>query len=101
MLDCIDSFKTGSCGCGCGCVPCKNPKPVDFPVSDSKGDCTPILRDPHHMVSHDCRPSRGGDMTIRAPIYVLTVENPPDGVLRDSEGHPVLDSNGKVVAKTA
>jgi len=34
-------------------------------------------------------------MTIRAPIYLLTVENPLDSVLRDSEGRPVLDSNGR------
>jgi hypothetical protein len=39
-------------------------------------------------------------MTIRAPIYIVTIENPPDDVLRDAQGHPVL-VDGKIMAKNA
>lgn len=29
-------------------------------------------------------------MTVKAPVYSLVVENPPDDVLRDENGAPVL-----------
>jgi len=111
MLDCIDSFKTGECGCGCGCVPCLNNRPPLGPkcrslpapviVHDNKGQCVPVLHDPNHLFSHSCKRPKGGDMTVRAPLYALTVENPPDGVLRDAEGFPVLDAEGNVQAENA
>jgi|SRR6185503_2563326 len=101
MNDCIDSFKTGECGCGCGCVPClNNAKPVHVPVDDSRGDCVPLVRDPHHIVSHNCKRPVCGDKTIGAPIFTVTVENPPDDVLRNPDGSPVI-IDGKVVAKTS
>jgi hypothetical protein len=37
-------------------------------------------------------------MTIRAPGYFLTIENPADDVERNSDGSPVI-VDGKVVAK--
>ena|SRR5688572_15673379 len=98
--------------CGCGCLPCccvtnageviPEVTPEDCRehiVHESVGDCVPVLRDPHEIIIGDCCPPEGGDMTIQAPGYELVVENPPDGVLRDSEGRPVLDLAGNVVAK--
>ena len=98
--------------CGCGCLPCCCVKNTDKPeetqesldcrkqvVHESVGDCTPVHPDPDKLIFGDCCHPEGGDMTIQAPGYELVVENPPDGVLRDSEGRPVLDLEGKVVAK--
>jgi hypothetical protein len=94
----------GGGGCGgsfCGCSPCSCNTPApDIEVSESKGDCTPLVRDPFNIISGDCKAPEGGDMTIKAPVYTSTFENPPDDVLRDSQGRPVL-LNGKVVAKTS
>lgn len=91
MTDCIDSFKTGECGCN----NCNLSEPVK--VLDSRGDCTPRLDDPNHIFSHGCKGEEGGDMTVKAPQFELTVENPPDDVLRNPDGSPVL-VNGEVVA---
>ena len=110
MDDCIDSFKVG--GCGCGCFPCGcrvvnnhiEPKPCTCdrdeqpvtnepacrPVSDSKGACVPKQPDPFHLFSGQRCNVPGGTMTVRAPVYSLVVENPPDDVLRDENGAPVL-----------
>lgn len=102
-----------SCGDGCGCcffiptnrpdVCCDTPQvtppvtpQVDCCPSESVGGCVPVHPDPlHHLSGGCCRPV-GGDMTIRAPLYALTIQNASDSVLRDSEGRPVLDSNGNV-----
>lgn len=97
MLDCLDSFKTGDCGCGdapCGCGRRK------VLVSDSRGGCTPVLHDPDHVFGPHACAAKGGTMTIKAPAYELTVENPPDDVLRGTDGKPVL-VDGNSVAKGA
>jgi hypothetical protein len=103
-LACIDSFKTGFCGCGCGCIPCLNNRPPLGPkcralpapviVHDNKGGCVPLVRGGDFV--HSCKKS--GDMTIRAPGYFLTIENPADDVERNADGSPVI-VDGKVVAK--
>lgn len=95
-LDCIDEFKVG-CGCGsvnCGC----NGRKVA--VSDSRGACVPVLNDPDHVFGPHACAARGGTMTIRAPVYELVIENPPDDVERNPDGSPVI-IDGKVVAKGA
>lgn len=45
-----------------------------------KGCAIPIIRDKHHELSgrHDCKGPKGGQMTIKPPIYSLEVTNPPD-----------------------
>lgn len=63
-------------------------------VHDSKGGCTPVIHGEHLI--HSCR--KGPDETVQAPQYLFTVENPPDDVLRDGDGKPVL-VDGKVVAR--
>lgn len=39
----------------------------------------PKVRDHEHLLSHDCKNTRGGDMTVKPPEYTLQVTNPPDG----------------------
>lgn len=87
-LDCIDAFKTGNCGCGT----IAGDRRVD--VRDSKGGCTPVLHDPHRLVVHSCK--KGPDKTVGAPQYELVIENPPDLILRDTDGKPIL-VDGRVV----
>lgn len=97
----------------CGCLPCccVTKTDGDVPIQrgressncprvvrQSVGDCVPLQPDPLDLINNHCRPAQGGDKTIGAPEYVFTVENAPDGVLRDSEGRPVLDLSGNVVA---
>lgn len=95
----------------CGCLPCccvtntngAEPQSREscnerHVVHESVGDCVPLQPDPLKIISGDCCPPQGGDMTIQAPKYFLTVENPPDDVLRDENGNPILDANGNVVA---
>lgn len=100
---------------GCGFLPCccvtntdgvpiqQGRESANCPrvVRDSVGDCVPLQPDPLDLINNNCCPAKGGDKTIQAPEYVFTVENSPDGVLRDSEGHPVLDSSGNVVANVS
>lgn len=83
-LDCLDSFKLG-CGCAGSCN-CGRRKIVH----DSKGACVPVQPDPFKLYDpHRCYPL-GGTKTIGVPIYQLVVENPPDDILRDSSGKPIL-----------
>jgi len=96
MLDCLDEFKLG-CGCGIGPCCCGRRKVL---VSDSRGGCTPVLHDPHKLFGPAKCAARGGTMTIHAPAYELTVENPPDDIQRNSDGSPVI-IDGKVVAREA
>lgn len=98
------------CGDGCGCcffIPTNRPDvcagtelapsehQVDCCPSESVGGCVPVHPDPLGYLSGDCCRPAGGDMTILAPLYALTVANASDTVLRDSEGRPVL-VDGKV-----
>ncbi len=84
MLDCIDEFKVG-CGCAGSCN-CGRRKIVH----DSVGACVPKQPDPFRILDpHRCYP-RGGTKTVGAPVYQLVVENPPDDILRDSDGNPIL-----------
>lgn len=94
MLDCIDQFKVG-CGCGDGSCGCGRRKIF---VSDSRGDCTPVEHDPNKLFGPAKCAAKGGTMTIHAPVYELTVLNPPDDIQRNPDGSPVL-VGGKVVAK--
>ena len=93
----------------CGCLPCCcvtntdeviTQENVSCPhiVRESVGSCGPLQPDPLDLINNHCCPPEGGDKTIQAPIYVFTVENPPDDVIRDSEGRPVLDENGNVMS---
>lgn len=92
--DCLDAFKLGCDTCGNTPCCCGKGETV---VQDSRGDCVPVLRDPDKIIVGNCKREQGGDMTIKAPQYELTVENPPDDVLRDENGAPIL-VDGKVVA---
>jgi hypothetical protein len=44
-------------------------------VHDNRGDCTPVLNNDGTLV-HPCERPEGGDKTIGAPQYELTIENP-------------------------
>lgn len=50
--------------------------------SDTKGGCTPVLRDDEtRLHAHTCRTERGGTMTQQPPPpLVLVVTNPDDDV---------------------
>jgi hypothetical protein len=96
MSDCIDQFKVGCTVCGQIACCCNNRKVL---VHDTRGDCVPLTHDPAHIFStHRCD-VKGGAMTVKAPQFELIIENPPDDILRDSNGSPVL-KNGVVVAKS-
>jgi hypothetical protein len=96
MTDCLDAFKMG-CDT-CGSAPCCCGKGEHI-VHDNRGDCIPLLGDPNKIFTHTCRRPVGGDKTVGAPQYELTVENPPDDIERNADGSPVV-VNGEVVART-
>lgn len=65
-------------------------------VSDDLGEVLVLGGLPGHVntqVVHDCRPARGGDMTIKSPEYFLTVTN--EGIIynlfEDETGAVVVD----------
>lgn len=64
----------------------------------TRGGCTPVLHDAGHLHVHTCKRPRGGDKTIQAPGYTLTVTNPgPNGGVLDL----FEDENGSVVVDDA
>jgi hypothetical protein len=95
MSDCLDAFKLGCDTCGNTPCCCGNGVTV---VQDNRGDCVPLTNDPNHIFSHTCKRPVGGEMTVHAPRYELTVINPPDDVERNPDGSLVI-VNGEVVAK--
>ena len=43
---------------------------------NNKSCAVPLTRDPDKVLTGDCRPAQGGDMTVKPPEYVLIVTNP-------------------------
>lgn len=64
---------------------------------DSQGACVPVARGEDLVDS--CGSAECGDKTIGAPVYQMVIVNPPDNVLRDALGDPIL-VDGLVVALT-
>lgn len=96
MSECIDGFKIGCEACGFTPCCCGNAKKE---VHDSKGACVAVQGDFFSIINGSCKAPEGGTKTVGAPLYALTVENPPDDIQRDENGAPIL-VDGKTVAKT-
>lgn len=98
-----------SCGCdkpNCGCPRDPADGPIPLPerpaidahedrVSDSRGGCTPVLRDIDETFVHSCERPECGDKTIGAPKYDLTVVNPGNLLLQEDTGELIRENDGQ------
>lgn len=98
-----------SCGCNkpnCGCPRDPADGPIEPPerpsidahehhVNDSRGGCTPVLRDVDEAFLHSCERPECGDKTIGAPKYNLTVVNPGNLLLQEDTGELIRENDGQ------
>lgn len=100
-----------SCGChkpNCGCPRDPADGPIEPPerpdihghdhghgVNDSRGGCTPVLRDVDEVFLHSCERPECGDKTIGAPKYNLTVVNPGNLLLQEDTGELIRENDGQ------
>jgi hypothetical protein len=60
----------------------------------TRGGCVPVVPDAGHLLVHTCRRPVGGEKTIQAPQFILTVTNGEGGIedlFEDENGVVVVD----------
>jgi len=62
---------------------------------DSRGGCTPVLKNLNDAIVRQCEAIECGTKTIGAPDYVLIVSNPDNLLLQEDNGDLIRDDDGQ------
>jgi hypothetical protein len=62
---------------------------------DSRGGCTPVLKNLNDAIIRQCEAIECGTKTIGAPKFVLVVTNPDNLLLQEDTGELIREETGE------